>query len=172
MHIQVLALLAEIEDGIFDIERATTMMESVMEQLEMEGDEDAIALARTAHDKLHEWRDKDSGLMDAMESLGRYFIDQDRIPIEKFLVQRHAKQGFRMEDIQRYREDGTMVVYQSLLFKIFVWLRTPDKTVNEVGFLDDRRTPRVIDCKLFVDPNADEESQFKAIREELKAMGI
>ena len=172
MHIQVLALLAEIEDGIFDIERATTMMESVMEQLEMEGDEDAIALARTAHDKLHEWRDKDSGLMDAMESLGRHLIDQDRIPIEKFLVQRHTKQGFRLEDIQRYREDGTMVVYQSLLFKIFVWLKTPDRTINEVCFLDDNKQPKVIDFKGLVDADADEEAQFATIREELKAMGI
>lgn len=172
MHIQVLALLAEIEDGIFDIERATTMMESVMEQLEMEGDEDAIALARTAHDKLHEWRDKDSGLVDDLESLGRMLIHKDANPLEQFLVQRHEKQGFRMEDIQKYREDGTMAVYQSLLYKIFVWMKTPDRTINEVCFLDDNKQPKVIDLKGLVDSNADEESQFKAIREELKAMGI
>jgi hypothetical protein len=172
MHEKVLALIAMIEDGNLDIEKAKMLLESIMEQLEVEGDEDAIALTRTAHGKLHEWRDKDSGLMDAMESLGRYFIDQDRIPIEKFLVQRHEKQGFRLEDIQRYREDGTMVVYQSLLFKIFVWLKTPDKMINEVCFLDENKQPKVINFKGLVDSNADEESQFKTIREELRDMGI
>ena len=172
MHIKILTLIAMIEDGNLDIEKAKTLLESIMEQLEAEGNEEALALARKAYEKIHEFRDKDSGLMDAMESLGRYFIDQDRLPIEKFLVQRHEKQGFRLEDIQRYREDGTMAVYQSLLFKIFVWLKTPDRTINEVCFLDKNKQPKVINFKGLVDTDVDEESQFKAIREELRDMGI
>lgn len=172
MHIKILTLIAMIEDGNLDIERAKTLLESIMEQLEAEENEEALAIAKMAYEKIYEFRDKDSGLMDAMESLGRHLIDQDRIPIEKFLIQRHEKQGFRLEDIQRYREDGTMVAYQSLLFKIFVWLKTPDKTINEVCFLDENKQPKVIDFKGLMDSNADEEAQFKTIREELKAMGI
>ena len=172
MHIQVLALLAEIEDGIFDIERATTMMESVMEQLEMEGDEDAIALARTAHGKLHEWRDKDSGLVDDLESLGRMLIHKDANPLEQFLVQRHEKQGYTPDGIPEYLESKTMTLHQSLLFRVFVWLHPKDGSINEVAFFNDGRQPQTIDFKGLVNADADEEAQFATIREELKAMGI
>ena len=172
MYIKIIALLVMIEEGNLDIEKAKTLLESIMEQLEAEGNEEALAIAKKAYEKIHEYRDKDSGLMDAMESLGRHLIDQDRIPIEKFLVQQHAKQGFRLEDIHRYRDDGIMTTHQTLLYKIFVWLKTPDKTINEVCFLDENKRPKVVDLKGLVDTTAAEESQFKAIREELRTMGI
>ena len=57
-------------------------------------------------------------------------------------------------------------------FRIFVWLRTPDKAINEVGFLDENKQPKVIDLKGLVDADADEEAQFATIREELRDMGI
>lgn len=173
MHSKVLTLIVMLEDSHLDIEKARTLLTSIEEQAEACGNTEALKFARKASSMIPEEGDADPGLMDTLGDLVWAIAKQDIDPVEKFLMERHAKEGFKVDHIKALRRNKVMTEHLSLdRFRLFVWLRTPDKTVNEVAFLDDRRTPHVIDCRPLVDADANEEAQFKTIREELKAMGI
>lgn len=173
MHEKVLKIIVMLEDGVINIEKARTLLMSVGEQAEADNNEEALKFARKAFDMIPEEGDADPGLMDTLGDLVWSIAKLDIDPIEKFLMQRHADKGFTVEHIPALRRNKVMTEHLSLdRFRLFVWFRTPDKAINEVAFLDDGRKPHVINCQPFVDPTADEEAQFKTIREELKAMGI
>ena len=173
MHSKVLALIIMFEDGKADLERARMLLTSIAEQAEADNNEEALKFAQKALSMIPEEGDIDPGLMDTLGDLVWAIAKQDIDPVERFLVERHADRGFKVENIQKYRKDKILDERLSLdRFRLIVWFKTPDGAVNEVAFLDDRKQPHVIDCQPFVDPTADEESQFEAIRKELKAMGI
>ena len=173
MHSKVLALIVMFENDKVDLEKARTLLESIEEQAEACGNTEALKFAQKASSMIPEEGDADPGLMDTLGDLVWAIAKQDIEPIERFLVERHRDKGFTVEHIPALRRNMVMTEHLSLdRFRLFVWLRTPDKTVNEVGFLDDDRKPHVIDCRPLVNADADEEAQFKTIREELKAMGI
>lgn len=173
MHEKVLKIIVMLEDGVLNIEKARTLLMSVEEQAEACGNTEALKFAQKASSMIPEEGDADPGLMDTLGDLVWAIAKQDIDPVERFLVQRHAKEGFKVEHIKALRRNKVMTEHLSLdRFRLFVWFKTPDKAINEAGFLDDNRQFHIIDCKLFVDPDADEESQFESIRTELKAMGI
>ena len=173
MHKKLLTLLVMLEDGNLDTEKARTLLESITEQLESDNNEEALKFAQKASSMIPEEGDADPGLMDTLGDLVWSIAKQDIEPVEKFLMERHADKGFTVEHIPALRRNKVMTEHLSLdRFRLFVWFRTPDKAINEAGFLDHNRQFHIIDCKPFVNPTADEEAQFKTIREELKAMGI
>lgn len=172
MHEKVLALIIMFEDNKVDLERARTLLESIIEQAEADNNEEALKLARKASSMIPESGDVDPGLMDTLGDLVWAIAKQDIDPIEKFLVERHRDKGYTVENIQRYRKAKILDERLSLRFRLIVWMKSEKDGINEIGFLDDDRKPHVINCQPFVDPTADEEAQFETIRAELKSMGI
>lgn len=173
MHSKVLALIIMFEDDKVDLEKARTLLESIEEQAEACGNTEALKFARKASSMIPESGDADPGLMDTLGDLVWAIAKQDIEPVEKFLMQRHADKGFTVEHIPALRRNMVMTEHLSLdRFRLFVWFRTPDGAINEVAFMNSERKPTAIDFKGLVDADADEEAQFKTIREELKAMGI
>lgn len=173
MHEKVLKIIVMLEDGVLNIEKARTLLMSVEEQAEADNNEEALKFARKASSMIPEEGDVAPGLMDTLGDLVWAIAKQDIDPVEKFLMQRHADKGFTVEHIPALRRNMVMTEHLSLdRFRLFVWLRTPDGAINEVAFFGNDKQPKVIDFKGLVDADADEEAQFKTIREELKAMGI
>lgn len=173
MHEKVLAIIVMLEDGVLNVEKARMLLMSVEEQAEACDNTEALKFAQKASSMIPEEGDADSGLMDTLGDLVWAIAKQDIEPVEKFLVQRHADKGYTVKNIQKYRKAKILDERLSLdRFRLIVWMKSEKDRINEVAFLDDNKQPHVIDCRPFVDPTADEESQFNRIREELKAMGI
>lgn len=174
MHEKVLKIIIMLEDGVLNIEKTRMLLESIAEQSEADNNEEALKFAQKASSMIPESGDTvDSCLMDTLGDLVWAIAKQDIDPIEKFLVERHESLGYTVKNIQKYRKAKILDERLSLdRFRLIVWMKSEKDGINEVAFLDDDRKPHVIDCRPLVDPDADEEAQFKTIREELKAMGI
>lgn len=159
MHEKVLALIIMFEDNKVDLEKARTLLGSITEQLESDNNEEALKFARKAFDMIPEEGDVNPGLMDTLEDLVWAIAKQDIDPVERFFVQRHADKGFTVEHIPALRRNMVMTEHLSLdRFRLFVWLRTHDKAINEVAFLGDDKQPKVIDFKGLVDADANEKA--------------
>ena len=122
MHEKVLKIIVMLEDGVLNIEKARTLLESIEEQAEACGNTEALKFARKASSMIPEEGDVDSGLMDTLGDLVWAIAKLDIDPVEKFLMQRHAKEGFKVEHIPALRRNKVMTEHLSLdRFQLFVW---------------------------------------------------